>query len=107
MYLKLVTPWKNFCMNNFSIKLFYQKLRGDYQKVMQRETVCNNNGLPRWIFIFWLTMNGKLYTRGRLIKWVSSSSMLALCVGKRMKVLLTYYSNVYLSAQVWKKLLVW
>lgn len=38
---------------------------------------------------------------------VSSSSMLALCVGKRMKVLLTYYSNVYLSAQVWKKLLVW
>lgn len=68
--------------------------------------MCNNYGLPRWIFILWLTVNGKLYTRRKLIKWgVISFHACPLC-GKEDESI-THLLFQCVSALVWKKLLVW
>ncbi|XP_059294457.1 uncharacterized protein LOC132047424 [Lycium ferocissimum] len=55
--------------STFSIKQVYLKLRGNHPKVSWRRFVCNNHGAPKWIFILYLALNRRLYTRDRLKKW--------------------------------------
>ncbi|XP_060216340.1 uncharacterized protein LOC132643835 [Lycium barbarum] len=59
-----VVEWEQF-----SIKQIYLKLRGDFPKVSWRRLTCNNSGAPRWIFILYLSICGRLLTKDRLAKW--------------------------------------
>jgi len=61
-------------MPNFSIKQFYVKLRGKFQKVSWRRLVYNNSGLPRWIFILRVAALERLNIRDRLVKWCNYKS---------------------------------
>uniref|UniRef100_A0A0V0HDQ0 Putative ovule protein n=1 Tax=Solanum chacoense TaxID=4108 RepID=A0A0V0HDQ0_SOLCH len=94
-------------MPNSSIKQFYVKLRGQFQKVSWRRLVCNNSGLPRWIFILRLAALGRLNTRDRLVKWgVTTNQMCPLCENKP-ECLNHLFFVCEVSTEVWKQLLKW
>lgn len=71
-------------MNSFFTKLFYTELRGQNQKVSWRKLICNNLGLPRWIFVLQLAAHKRLTTRDRLHKWGATTELgCPLCEQKR------------------------
>lgn len=49
----------------FSIKEFHVQLWSEHQKVPGRRLTCNNHGEPRWIFILYVAILERLYTRSR------------------------------------------
>lgn len=49
--------------NRFSIKKVYNNLRGCYQKVHWRRLICNNHVTSKWLFILYLAIHKRLYTR--------------------------------------------
>ncbi|XP_060178666.1 uncharacterized protein LOC132608897 [Lycium barbarum] len=58
-------------MESYSIKWFYKALRGDYPKVVWRRLLCNNSGLPKWLFILYLALNRRLQTKDRIACWAN------------------------------------
>ncbi|XP_060188966.1 uncharacterized protein LOC132617915 [Lycium barbarum] len=94
-------------MANLSIKKLYQKLRGDFTKVPWRRLVCNNVGLPKWIFTLRLAAHGKLYTITRLAKWgVVDDKECVLCNIDDEDVEHLFFKCPY-SKTLWTKLLGW
>ncbi|XP_075107179.1 uncharacterized protein LOC107766925 [Nicotiana tabacum] len=94
-------------MERFSTTHFYIKLRDEFQKVIWRKLVCNNIGLPRWIFTLRMAAHGRLYTRDRLFKLgVTTNQVCPLCDQDD-----EYISHLFficgVSATIWKKLLMW
>lgn len=66
--------------SSFSIKGMYKLLRGQYINVPSRRLICNNPGSPRWLFILYLALQKKLYTRDRLEKWgITTEILCPLC----------------------------
>ncbi|KAH0679246.1 hypothetical protein KY284_020331 [Solanum tuberosum] len=57
-------------MHKFSIKKMYKLLLGDLPKVSWRKMVCNNMGCPKWKFILWLALKGRLQTKDKLGQWM-------------------------------------
>ncbi|XP_060182748.1 uncharacterized protein LOC132612650 [Lycium barbarum] len=62
--------------DNYSIRDVYNQLRGDYPKVEWRRLICNNHGSPKWIFVLYLAIHCRMYTRDRLDKWGIQRSLL-------------------------------
>lgn len=52
----------------FSVRKMYLLLRGQFPKVQWRRVICNNYGAPKWIFILYLALNRKLYTKDKTPK---------------------------------------
>lgn len=91
----------------FSTKQFYQKLRGQYQKVSWRRLICNNYGLPRWIFILQMAAHSRLPTKDRLFKWgILKDKTFPLCNQVEETTSHLFFTYNF-SAQVWTKLLAW
>lgn len=62
--------WSSFeHRGRFSIKLMYDHLRPQAPHVSWSRIVCNNKGSPKSIFITWLALNDRLYTKDRMRKW--------------------------------------
>ncbi|XP_060184494.1 uncharacterized protein LOC132614137 [Lycium barbarum] len=94
-------------MEQFPSKQFYQRLRGGFLKVSWRKLVCNNLGLPKWIFMLRLVAHGKLYTRDKLSKWgVICNVMCPLC-DKESESHSCLFFLCEMSAQIWQRLLQW
>ncbi|XP_016506048.1 uncharacterized protein LOC107823861 [Nicotiana tabacum] len=53
-------------MRKFSFKTMYVKIRGEFARVSWRKLVCNNAGLPKWIFTVFLAAHRRLLTKDRL-----------------------------------------
>ncbi|XP_059295399.1 uncharacterized protein LOC132048723 [Lycium ferocissimum] len=94
-------------MNCFHTKQFYLKIREEFPKVTWRRMVCNNMGLPKWVFILRIAAHGNLYTRDRLSSWgVTTTQVCPLCD-------LVPESDSHLffacsaTGQLWLKLLRW
>ncbi|XP_019227540.1 PREDICTED: uncharacterized protein LOC109208841, partial [Nicotiana attenuata] len=94
-------------MDHFSSNKFYQRLRGEFPKVAWRKMVCNNLGLPKWIFVLRLAAHGKLYTRDRLSKWVMTSDTTCPLCGQETESHSHLFFAYEVAAQVWHKLLKW
>ncbi|XP_009590345.1 uncharacterized protein [Nicotiana tomentosiformis] len=94
-------------MKKFSTKQFYLKLRGTFQKVAWRKLMCNNQGLPKWIFILRLAALGRLYTKDRLFKWGVTQDQFCLLCGQDHESLAHLFFTCETTAQLWKKLLNW
>ncbi|XP_059310045.1 uncharacterized protein LOC132061207 [Lycium ferocissimum] len=94
-------------LDRFSIKFMYNKLRGDFAKVPWRKMICNNQGAPKWIFITYLAVHGKLYTRDRLLKWgIIDDAECAMC-GLETESTDHLCFKCPLSAGIWGQLLQW
>lgn len=65
-----IEGWDN-CMHKdkFSIRKLYAKLRTQGEKVSWRRITCNNSASPRSIFITWLALLNRLYTKDRMLLW--------------------------------------
>ncbi|XP_060210779.1 uncharacterized protein LOC132637752 [Lycium barbarum] len=94
-------------LDSFSINFTYNKLRGDFAKVSRRKMICNNQGAPKWIFISYLAIQGKLYTRDRLLKWgIIDDAECAMC-GLETESAEHLFFKCPLSVAIWGKLLQW
>ncbi|XP_009788259.1 uncharacterized protein [Nicotiana sylvestris] len=70
-------------MEKFFIKHIYKALQGSFQKVSWRKIVCNNNGLPKCIFILRLALQDRLATKERLARWgLVEDAICSLCQRK-------------------------
>ncbi|XP_075095270.1 uncharacterized protein LOC142173556 [Nicotiana tabacum] len=94
-------------MKKFSTKQFYLKLRDTFQKVAWRKLVCNNQSLPKWIFILRLAALERLYTKDRLFKWGVTQDQFCLLCGQDHESLAHLFFTCETTAQLWKKLLNW
>ncbi|XP_060188663.1 uncharacterized protein LOC132617631 [Lycium barbarum] len=92
---------------SFSTKQFYAPLRGQFQKMSWRKLVCNNGGLPRWIFILRLAALGRLQTRDRLFKWGITTDQICPVCDREPESLNHLFFVCDVSAEIWQKLLNW
>ncbi|XP_059291162.1 uncharacterized protein LOC132044673 [Lycium ferocissimum] len=72
-----------------------------------RKLVCNNGGLPRWIFILRLAALGRLQTRDRLFKWGITTDQICPVCDKEPESLNHLFFVCEVSAEIWQKLLNW
>lgn len=65
-----VGGWDHVCKKcKFSIKLMYQALLGNHEKVNRRRIVCNNSATPKSRFITWLALWKRLPGKDILMSW--------------------------------------
>ncbi|XP_059311442.1 uncharacterized protein LOC132063007 [Lycium ferocissimum] len=94
-------------ITTFSIKQVYQKLRGNHLKVTSRRLVCNNQGAPKWIFILYLALNKRLYTRDRLTQWGITEQLVCPLCGTENETVEHLFFKCSYSARVWEKIVEW
>ncbi|KAK4736875.1 hypothetical protein R3W88_000572 [Solanum pinnatisectum] len=94
-------------VEKFSTKQMYQLLRGEYPKVEWRKLVCNTIACPKWSLILYLTLQGRLLTKKRLIACGSvDNTKCILCEDGNENIEHLFFSCPY-SRQVWQKILQW
>lgn len=89
---------------NYSIRSTYNQLRGEFPKLTWRRMICNNQGSPKWIFILYLALQNRLYTKDRLRKW--GMQVTPLCDQEMDEHQHLFFACIY-SAGIWRKLLAW
>ncbi|XP_060170867.1 uncharacterized protein LOC132601823 [Lycium barbarum] len=93
--------------DSFSIRDIYKQIRGDYPKVEWSRVVCNNQSCPKWVFITYLALKKRLYTRDWLDYWGIHTCLLCpLCEVEVERHQHLFFQCNY-STQVWQKLLAW
>ena len=73
--------WSAILKNGqFSIKQVYNKLRPQPPKVPCRRIICNSLATPKSLFITWLAVQNRLFTKDRMLHWhMSCDPMCVLC----------------------------
>lgn len=61
---------------SYSTKKIYGLIREDFPKMSWRRLVCDNKGVPKWVFILFLALHRRLQTKDRLACWVSLKDIL-------------------------------
>lgn len=85
----------------------YQLLRGDYSKVEWWKVVCNTVACPKWSFILYLTLHGRLLTKEGLIAWgMVDNTKCVLCDDGNENIDHLFFNCPY-SRQVCQKILKW
>lgn len=94
-------------MDNFHIKGLYQRLQGQFPKVEWRKLILNNQGAPKWKFIFRLAICDRLATRDMIAQWgINTMPLCALCnICNETVEHLLFECEV--SGNIWKKVLRW
>jgi len=94
-------------MHKFSIKKMYKLLLGDLPKVSWRKMVCNNMGCPKWKFILWLALKGRLQTKDKLGQWMREiDEVCPLCRSDGESVQHLFF-NCPVAGNIWRYLLQW
>ncbi|XP_021857201.2 uncharacterized protein [Spinacia oleracea] len=101
-----VGGWENVCRKSkFSIKLMYQALLGNHEKVTWRRILCNNSATPKSFFITWLTLWNRLPTKDRLLTWkVVTDDQCPLCSKCSESVSHLFFECDY-ATSIWQKVL--
>lgn len=62
--------WKDVKQGKiYQTRAMYKAIRGEKEKVSWNKVMLQNLARPRSIFTLWMTLNGKLQTKDRLIKF--------------------------------------
>ncbi|WMV55576.1 hypothetical protein MTR67_048961 [Solanum verrucosum] len=92
---------------NYSIRQIYGLLREEWPKIPWRRLVCNNKGVPKWIFILFLALHRRLQTKDRLACWVNLEDMICpLCQEENEDIDHLLFQCNY-ATRIWGKLLQW
>ncbi|XP_060178348.1 uncharacterized protein LOC132608330 [Lycium barbarum] len=68
---------------------------------------CNNAGCPRWVFVLYLIIQGKLYTRDRLLKWgMINDQTCPICEATEESIQHLFF-ECPTSSYIWCKILKW
>ncbi|KAK6784384.1 hypothetical protein RDI58_017839 [Solanum bulbocastanum] len=83
------------------------QMRGTMEKVVRRSLVWKNIGAPKWIFILYLAVKGRLATKDRLAKWgIIHSQTCPLCQQANEELDHIFFRCTY-AAEVWNNILNW
>ncbi|XP_070035221.1 uncharacterized protein [Nicotiana tomentosiformis] len=94
-------------MEKYSVKQIYKAMHGEFSKMTWRKLVCNNQGLPKWIFILRLTIEQRLATKERLARWgIISEQTCSLCQRENETVHHLFF-DCEISRDIWQHLLKW
>lgn len=94
-------------MEKYSIGKVYLQMRGTMETIEWRSLVWTNVGAPKWLFIMYLAVNGRLATKDGLAKWgMIQSPLCPLCQRMNEDHDHLFFQCSY-SAEVWSKLLNW
>ncbi|XP_019262946.1 PREDICTED: uncharacterized protein LOC109240732 [Nicotiana attenuata] len=96
-YGKRTTLWMN--------QPKYKKIREEYPKCSRRRLICNNNGAPRWVFILYLNLQGKLRTRDRIAKWSQIEDMTCPLCASGPETADHLFFECAATSQVWEMIL--
>ncbi|XP_019238224.1 PREDICTED: uncharacterized protein LOC109218324 [Nicotiana attenuata] len=94
-------------MERFSTRKMYKALQGGFQKVTWRRIVCNNKGLPKWIFILRLAIQDRLATKERLARWGLVDETICTMCHRENETLQHLFFHCEFSNEVLQKLLSW
>ena len=93
--------------NHFSISALYKQMRGSFDKVPWRRMSCNNHAPPKFLFIVWLALLGRLSTCENLLKiGIQCDPQCCLCESGVDSLQHLFFSCPY-SSTVWGELLQW
>jgi len=81
-------------------------LLGVLPKVSWRKLVCNNMGCPKWKFILWLALKGKLQTLDRIGQWMMIDEVCPLCRSDGESLQHLFFSCP-VAGNIWGSLLQW
>ncbi|XP_019257768.1 PREDICTED: uncharacterized protein LOC109235982 [Nicotiana attenuata] len=96
-----------FKKKHITITNIYKMLRNDQQKVPWRKLICNNGGMPKWNFILYMAILGKLNTRDRLARWEVTNELLCpMCNVEEESVEHLFFKCTF-AAAIWSKILHW
>ncbi|XP_075101608.1 uncharacterized protein LOC142177046 [Nicotiana tabacum] len=91
----------------YTIRTIYNQLRGEFPKASWRRLIYNNKGCPKWIFIFYLALQERLYTKDRFSKWgIQVNQTCPLCDHEMEDHQHLFFTCKY-STDIWGKLLAW
>lgn len=69
-FIPIIGSWSKVKKNGkYSIKEVYKMLSRTHEKVHWKSIICGNKASPRIVFIAWLALNGKLYTKEKVATW--------------------------------------
>ncbi|XP_070007532.1 uncharacterized protein LOC142165405 [Nicotiana tabacum] len=92
---------------NITINYIYKMLKQDHQKMPWRKLICKNGGMPKWIFILYVAIMGKLATRDRLGRWGITNDLLCpMCNEEEESMKHLFFKCIY-TTTIWEKLLQW
>ncbi|XP_070031647.1 uncharacterized protein [Nicotiana tomentosiformis] len=94
-------------MQQFSTKVIYNKLRGEFPKVKWRRFICNNQGSHRWIFILYLALNNRQLTRDRLAQWKQLGDLRCMLCQAALEIIEHLFFECTVSAAIWNMILHW
>ncbi|KAK4706883.1 hypothetical protein R3W88_033600 [Solanum pinnatisectum] len=94
-------------MEKFSIKQVYQLMRGEYPKVEWRKLICNTCTCPKWSFILFLTLHGRLLMKARLLTWGSVENSKCILCDDGHEDIDHLFFNCHYSSKVWQQILRW
>lgn len=91
----------------YSIRRMYNMLSGDFPKVSWKKLICNTQANPKQIFILFLAIQERMYTKNRLIKWgIRNDTICATCEVEQESHQHLFF-NCCISAKVWMYILKW
>ncbi|XP_060186212.1 uncharacterized protein LOC132615617 [Lycium barbarum] len=82
-------------------------MRGVMPKVDWRRMVCNNQGSPKWLFILYIAVSGKILTRTRLAKWGTVTDVKCFLCDREDKDIDHLLFGCIFSSSIWEKILQW
>ncbi|XP_009779248.1 uncharacterized protein LOC107791302 [Nicotiana tabacum] len=92
---------------HITISNIYKMLRKDHQKVHWRKLICNNGGMPKWTFILYMAILGKMNTRDRLARWGVTNELLCPMCKVEEESLEHMFFKCSFTAAIWSKVLQW
>ncbi|KAH0678909.1 hypothetical protein KY284_019994 [Solanum tuberosum] len=91
----------------FSIKVMYKELRGEYNKVPWKRLTSNNQGRPAWIFTLYVAIQHRLYTKDRLGKWPIITCLRCSLCNTAPETHQHLFFECSLSRRIWHQILSW
>lgn len=91
----------------FSIKKVYKDLRGEFAKVTWRRLTCNNLGSPKWIFMLYLAIHRRLYTKDRLSNWGILTDTICILCNNEPETHQQLFFECPFTGKIWRALLGW
>ncbi|XP_075095238.1 uncharacterized protein LOC142173531 [Nicotiana tabacum] len=94
-------------IRTFSIQRMYRKLRGEFPKCSRRRLICNNYGAPRWVFILYLNLQGRLQIIDRIAKWSQIEDLTCPLCAREPQTTEHLFFKCEMTSQMWERLLEW
>lgn len=89
----------------FQIKKLYELIRPSAARVHWKRIICNNKASPKSLFITWLGIQNRLYTKDRMANWNLACDPVCVLCGQGAESAQHLFFACEYSQQVWGRVL--